>query len=218
MYTEQSKKLLIFNILDILRKYTDEDHRLSQKEIEDRLRTEYNMKVERKAVRRNLLALQEFGYELEYKETKRMYLNPRTGEMEESSILSDFYLVRDFTDGELRLLIDGLLFSRHIPYSQCKELVEKLEGLSNTYFRSRTRHIATMQEGYTDNQQIFLNIEMLDEAIHKKRKVSFRYLSYGTDKKLHPRLRSDGSDRYLVNPYQMAAKDGKYYLICNLDK
>lgn len=32
MYAKQPKKLLILNILDILRKYTDEDHRLSQNE------------------------------------------------------------------------------------------------------------------------------------------------------------------------------------------
>ena len=35
MYTIKPKKLLIINILDILRKYTDENHRLSQKEIVD---------------------------------------------------------------------------------------------------------------------------------------------------------------------------------------
>lgn len=35
MYTVQSKKLLIMNILDVLRRYTDEERRLSQKEIRD---------------------------------------------------------------------------------------------------------------------------------------------------------------------------------------
>ena len=40
MYTKQPKKLLIFNILDILRRYSDEDHRLSQKEIADILKTD----------------------------------------------------------------------------------------------------------------------------------------------------------------------------------
>ena len=35
MYGKQPKKLLIMNILDILKRYTDEDHRLSQKEIMD---------------------------------------------------------------------------------------------------------------------------------------------------------------------------------------
>ena len=49
--------------------------------------------------------------------------------------------------------------------------------------------------------------------------MSFQYLEYGVDKKLHPKLREDGSVReYVVNPYQMAAKEGKYYLICNYDK
>ena len=35
MYTKQPKKMLTMNILDILKRYTDEDHRLSQKEIMD---------------------------------------------------------------------------------------------------------------------------------------------------------------------------------------
>ena len=209
---------MIFNILDILRKYSDADHRLSQKEIEEILQTEYNMSADRKAIKRNLMNLIDFGYEIEYSESIRMVPNPKTHELEENYVLSDFYLVREFTDGELRLLIDGLLFSKHVPYSQCKELVEKLEGLSNTYFRSRVKYIARMPEDQTDNKQIFLNIEMLDEAIAKKRKVAFQYLEYGTDKKQYPRKRSNGSDEYAVSPYQMAAKEGKYYLICNLDK
>ena len=33
MPVKQPKKLLILNILDILRKYSDEEHRLSQKDI-----------------------------------------------------------------------------------------------------------------------------------------------------------------------------------------
>ena len=49
--------------------------------------------------------------------------------------------------------------------------------------------------------------------------VSFYYYEYGTDKKFHYRKRPDGSIReYIINPYQMAAKESKYYLICNYDK
>ena len=55
MYTAQPKKMLIMNILDILKKYTDENHRLSQKEIADILKSEYDMTVDRKAVKRNLM-------------------------------------------------------------------------------------------------------------------------------------------------------------------
>ena len=66
MYSKQPKKMLIMNILDILRKYTDENHRLSQKEIVDILKTEYDMTVERKTIKRNLMNLIEFGYDIEY--------------------------------------------------------------------------------------------------------------------------------------------------------
>lgn len=219
MYTIQPKKMLILNILDILRKYTDEDHRLSQKEIVDILRTEYTMIVDRKAIKRNIMNLIDFGYNIEYSESVRMVPNAKTGELEESYILSDFYLVRDFTAGELRLLIDSLLFSKHIPYSQCKELIEKLEGLSNQYFTFNVKHIQTMPDIAPQNKQIFYTIEVLNEAISKGRQVSFTYNEYGTDLKLHLRKNSAGQVReYIINPYQIAAVNGRYYLICNYDK
>lgn len=211
MYAKQPKKLLILNILDILWKDSDQDHRLTQREIGEILRTRYGMAADRKAIKRNLMDLVEFGFDIEYREVPR----GGAGEEEENTILTDFYLVRPFTEGELRLLIDGLLFSRHLPHRQCRELVEKLEGLSSRYFRSRVRHIARMSGEQEDNQQLFLNIELLDEAIEKRKKAAFRYLEYGTDKKAHYRTRSDGSVReYVVSPYQMAARDGNYYLVC----
>ena len=61
MYVKQPKKLLILNILDILRKYSDEDHRLSQREIGEILKAEYGMAADRKAIRRNLSDLLECG-------------------------------------------------------------------------------------------------------------------------------------------------------------
>ena len=218
-YTKTAKKLLIVNILEILRTCTDEDQRLSQKEIADILRDKYDMPVDRKAVKRNLMDLIEFGYEIEYTETVRMTPNPKTGEPEENRMLSDFYLVRDFTDGELRLLIDSLLFSKHIPYVQCRALVGKLEGLSSKYFQSRIGHIRTMADNAPQNKQLFLNIETIDEAITNCKQIAFHYNSFGTDKKMHPRKSADGIVReYVINPYQIAAANGRYYLICNYDK
>ena len=110
MYTKQPKKLLIMNILDILRRYSDADHRLSQKEIIEILRSEYDMEADRKSIKRNLMNLIDFGYTLEYTEAVRI---GKDGE--EEIICTDWYLQRDFSDAELRLLIDSLLFSKHIP-------------------------------------------------------------------------------------------------------
>ena len=218
MYAKPPKKLLIMNILDILRKYTDENHRLGQNEIVEILEREYSMKTDRKSVKRNLMDLIEFGYDINYSDSLRMYTN-RSGEQEESHILSDFYLNHEFTDSELRLLVDSVMFSPHIPDRQSQQLVKKLRGLSNVYFASSVKHIVKPPADKTDNQQIFYNIELLDEAITKGLKVKFQYTEYHTDKRLHRRRRSDGSVReYIINPYQMAAKEGKYYLICNYDK
>ena len=85
--TIQPKKLLIVNIIDILNRYTDSEHTLTQKEIEKILKDEYLMEADRKTVRRNLSDLIDCGiFELQYKETIRMtpkmVKNAKTGKME----------------------------------------------------------------------------------------------------------------------------------------
>ena len=228
-----TKKLVILYILDILQKYTDEEHRLSQKEIQNILKREYEMTFDRKAVKRNLLNLIEYGSNIEYREVSRKDIFRKKDsvsykgtsdfadkEISEDDLLwTDFYLKQKFTNEELRLLIDSLLFSKHIPYSQAKELIKKLESLSNIYFKSCSQYIYPLPVERTDNKQVFYNIAILDDAIRKKKKVLFEYVEYHTDKKMHLKKREDGSVReYIITPYQMAVQEGKYYLICNYDK
>ena len=57
-------------------------------------------------------------------------------------------------------------------------------------------------------------IDVINDAIEQKKKISFTYNDYGTDFKLHPRRERE----YIVNPYQMVANNGRYYLIANYDK
>lgn len=216
----QPKKMLILNILEILRKHTDEDHPLTQRQIIDYLDRDYGMTADRKAVKRNLTELMEAGYPVCVKsEKQRNITDAETGETEKTDVCSDVYYEHEFTDGELRLLIDSLLFSKHIPYSQCKELIEKLENLSNERFHSHMRHVRTMPVNASNNKQLFYTMEVLDQAITDGKQVEITYCGYGTDKKLHPHLNSAGKPRRLIiNPYQIAAANGRYYLICNMNK
>lgn len=108
------KSLLGLYILEILRHYSDEAHRLTQQDIAEYLRQDYDLTFDRKAIRRHLENLLEAGYELEYTEIPR---RGRSGEDE--PILTGWYLIRSITGSELRLLIDGMLFSKRIPYSPC---------------------------------------------------------------------------------------------------
>lgn len=220
MYTSQPKKNSILCILDILNKYTDADHPMSQKEIWKKLKSEYLMEVERKAVKRNLMNLEEFGYDIDYDESKpRVTYNKETGEYEENTTYTNFFIHHDFEESELRLLIDSIVFSDHIPQRDKMELIEKLEGLTSIYFKSRMKYVATAKSKSEATNKLFLTIDILDEAISKGKQVKFHYDEYKTDKKLHHRKTEDGKVReYIINPYQIAAKGGKYYLICNYDK
>lgn len=209
MYTIPPKKMVVINILDILKKYSDMDHRLTQAQIMDILKKEYYMDVDRRTVKRNLMNLLDFDFGIDYTEILK-----KNEKGEDVPICTDWYITRDFDDSELRLLIDSVLFSKHIPRTQCRKLIEKLKGLSNIYFDKKVGHICGLPEYSPENKELFYTIDILDEAISKGKKVSFVYNAYGADKKLHPKRERE----YIINPYQMVATNGRYYLICNYDK
>ncbi len=71
-----------------------------------------------------------------------------------------------------------------------------------------------MQENQPSNKELFYTIDILEDAISQNKKVGFTYNCYGADKKLHPKRDME----YIVNPYQMVATNGRYYLVCNYDK
>lgn len=191
-----SKKLMILYILEVLKRYSDENHPLLQNDIIQFIHMDYGMECERKAIARNITSLQEFGYDIAYE--------------------NGYYLrERKFEDSELRLLIDSVLCSRQIPEKQGRQLIEKLSALSNQYFKKSLRHVCNIsQMPHTPNRELFYTIDVLDDAIEQQKQVRFYYNKYGVDKKLH-HVRDF---KATVNPYQMVTANGRYYLIGNIQK
>ena len=66
MPQETGKKIIILYILQILRKYTDADHTMTQQQIAEKLRSEYGLEVNRSTVKRNISDLLEAGYDIQY--------------------------------------------------------------------------------------------------------------------------------------------------------
>lgn len=196
MYATGTKKMLIILILKILEEYSDEDHHLTQQEIIKLLKLNYGMDCDRRSVKSNILALKEMGYDID--------------------MTSGYYLAeRKFENAELRMLIDSVLFSRTIGMKQAKELIEKLKSMGNRHFQAKVSHVSNLPElQHTDNKQVLYALDNLNDAIGRSKKVSFIYNSYGTDFKLHPRK----EEPYIVNPYQLVANNGRFYLIGNYDK
>lgn len=196
MYATGTKKMLIVLILKILEEYSDEDHHLTQQEIIKLLKLNYGMDCDRRSVKSNILALKEMEYDI--------------------NMTSGYYLAeRRFENAELRMLIDSVLFSKTIGTKQAKELIEKLKSMGNRYFRAKVSHVNNLPElQHTDSKQVLYALDTLIDAIERSKKVSFIYNSYGTDFKLHPRK----EEPYIVNPYQLVANNGRFYLIGNYDK
>ena len=158
MIAQYEKMMNILMILEVLKRHTDspENSLATQKEIAGKIEEEYGVRIDRHAIKRNLENLENFlkfarcGYVLQHgKEVTRT-----TGD-EEEVICSDWYIERDITDAELHLLIDGLLFSKYIPYSQCKNLVKNLEKLSSRHFKHRR---GSLPEDKPENKHLLLTI------------------------------------------------------------
>ena len=168
MESFEPKKLALIRVLQILEKHSDCEHPIKHDKIVDLLESEYGLTIERKAIGRNISLLNEAGYDIETTK-KGSYLATRT-----------------FEDSELKLLIDGVLSSKHITPKQSKELIEKLCGLANKYFKKHVKNIYSVQDwNKTENVAVFYNIEIIDEAIELERQIKFNYNKYGADKKMH---------------------------------
>ena len=196
MYATGNKKMLNILILNILRKYSDEDHALNQQEIIRLLKLNYGMECDRRSVKNNIMSLIEMGYDISMVKGYRL-------------------LSREFDDAELRLLIDSVLFSKSISTKQAKGLITKIRALARNFFNDKVNHISNLPDlQRTINKQTLYSLDTINDAISAKKKISFIYNSVGTDFQLHPRRK----DPYIVNPYQIVANNGFFYLIGNYDK
>ena len=208
------KKFLVIELISILSEYTDKDHTLSSKKIFDIVIKRDRFEVDYKTIRRTLCELYEYNYPVCCCESVR-----NKSPEETIDVCRDWYFDHSFDNSELKIIIDALMFSKYMSENIRDELIKKIEKLSSIYFKSNVSHIKKLNYKQFKNRQLFYSLEILDEAITEKKKVEFQYCEYGTDKKLHPRKRSDGSVRlYVANPYYIVPANQNYYLICNYEK
>lgn len=191
------KKFFILYVLEILKRYSDFDHRLKQKDIIYYMKRDYGIECDRKTISRNVGDLMELGFDI-VREEGGYYMQSR-----------------DFEDSELRLLIDSVLACRYIPRHYAKALTEKLANQASIYFKKRIKHIYSLDNaGASDHNELFLNLEHIGEAIERNKQIAFYYRKYKADKNLYRTTKS----KHIVNPYYIAVANGKYYLVGNIDK
>lgn len=208
------KRQAIFQLLTILREETDDQHRLSQQALSDRMNERFGVKLNRRTLKAYLDELIEAGYPLNA--TQRQRLLP---DGSEEIMQSDWFLEPMFEVSELRLLCDMLSGMAAIPATQRETLTEKLIRFAPPSFPRIPLQTAITYLHTPPAQQMLFSVELLCEAMQRNCMVCFQYGNYVLNEKgipeLQPRTREDGSIRkYFVSPYEIFVSHGKYYLIC----
>lgn len=195
-----TEKAIAICLLEVLNEYSDENHILSMGDIISKIEQLYGLKPDRRTIYSALETLVKLGYDISfYKENgKGYYIRDRHLETSEVHLLSDVICAFPF-----------------ISEKQTAQLLKKVQTLVSIYERRNIKNLTVIRaDQKTINKQVFLNIEMLDEAIEQKRKVTFDYFDYGVDKQLHKRRER----KYKVNPYALVYNNEHYYLVCIMSK
>ena len=188
---KQSNMLL----LDILKKYSDENHILSTKDLQKHLETLYGVNLERRTIYSNLDILRQAGYKIsDVADNGKGY----------------FLEERQFDKGEVLLLCNAIHASHFISQKQSRKLIDTLLETQSRYdAKEFTDKVYMPNPQKTQNKELMYNVEIVSEAIRENRTLKFTYLKYGKDKKLEPRR----EEPYIVEPRYIVYADSKAYMI-----
>lgn len=189
------KKQNILALLEVLKKYTDEDHILSATQIREILEREYGIEMERRTLYSLVDTLSAMGYPIsDFEDNGKGYY------LEE----------REFEKGEILLLCNAIHSSHFISQKKSEKLIKKLLSVLSKYqakeYRDRV-YLPNPQK--TDNGDLFYNIEIVSEAIRDRKAVAFRYCHYDKHKDLVARREGD----YLVEPRYIVYAESRAYMV-----
>lgn len=198
---ENNSKLRMLCILELLRNETDENHTLTLQEIEQALRERWGLDGYRITIQKDIAALISAGYDIEVlRSTQNRY----------------YFSGRAFELPELKLLIDAVESSKFITEKKSRVLTEKLTRLAGRYEAAGLkRNISIADRIKAGNEQIYYIMDVLNDAINQKKKVSFLYYEYTAGKE--KKLKNDG-EAYVFSPYTLTWNGDHYYVVGWSDK
>ena len=121
---------------------------------------------------------------------------------------------RELTLEEVKLLIDVVRSSNFITIKKTEELVKKLTGFVSKHQRaSLNREVHVRNRVKVRNEDVFMNINTISDAINTNHKICFKYFKYTVKNgKLGKEYRHNGQI-YKVSPYTLIWVDQNYYML-----
>lgn len=118
---------------------------------------------------------------------------------------------RDFELPELKLLVDSVQSSKFITHKKSMSLISKIEKLtSRGNARKLHRQVFVTNRVKTLNEQIYYNVDKIQEAIISGKQISFLY--FDINPKKQKVYRKDGG-LYRESPVSLTWDDENYYMI-----
>ncbi len=196
----KGQRIRLLYLIEIFKKYTDEEHPLTALELVGML-SDRGIPAERKSIYTDISMLNEAGY---YIEKTR---SPKAG----------YYLSgREFEIPEINLLADAVQAADFISRRKSRELIEKLEGmLSENEAKEVRRRIYIDNRAKCANEEIFYSIDAVSRAISENKKLTLQYCKRTLDDNGNI---IETSKEHKVSPYVMVWADDHYYLVCNYEK
>ncbi len=199
MAKQNNQRLKILRIWDILRTESDEDKPMTTNELIDRLQDE-GIPADRKTIYSDIALLNENGYEIMTSRGKG----------------NGYYVIdRPFDAAELKILVDAVRSAKFITEKKSKALIDKLAEQAGDYRADILKKGVFFDVVKLRNEEIFYNVNCVNEAIQRGVKISFLY--FELDTKRRKNYRRNG-ERYLISPIATVFNDGYYYLIGYTDK
>lgn len=195
-----NNSIKFYTFIDILSTYSDENTSISIKEINHHMNNTVGVTLDRRTIYSYIKDMKELGLEVSsYSEETGGY----------------HFINHRLEEHEIRILVDAISASKFVTKKKTIELVDKLSKLNSIYIsKDLNRSVFIDNRAKSINEEIFINIDKINNAIRHKKKISFNYYDYNYEKDLIPRLNNEGnSKKYTVTPISMILKNENYYLV-----
>ena len=145
------------------------------------------MPLNRKTVYADIKALQDEGYDIQIAKAGKY---------------NAYYMAsREFTQEELKILIEAVCAATFINHRQTRQLIQKLQNFTCDNRASELdRYLYTTEEKLS-SKNIRSTNDIIYQAIQNKRQLSFMYLG------------QNGKEKQIISPYAIVLDKNQYYVI-----
>ena len=208
MNNENSRKIKLLKLWELLQRETDENHPMDTYEIIENLAKE-GISVDRKILYSDIETLIEYGYDVSINRGKRNCYYVSSAD-------------RNFNLSEVKILLDAVQAAGSVTVKKTDELLGKIAQLAGSKKGEvLKKNIVKFGTVKSINENIYYSVSLITDAIEEKKQIGFFYFDY--DIKREKSYRKDKKDTskdkwYIVNPVATVFDNDQYYLMCYDDK